>query len=164
MAYRNAVAGLRIRFWLCDCLPVGVLLYVTRPEQIIANAKLYPFIAIVNIFVPSRSLSCSMDDSVTRDCLGTSIGLRGVPLTVSAAPFIAWSRASHGESPARLVTSRAMAPYRSSVKCIAGVAGSGKTGNYHLVTWLVIPRWVVQAVPVVRQIGYQYGSSATTRR
>ncbi|STI97263.1 D-methionine ABC transporter permease [Escherichia coli] len=40
-------------------LPVGVLLYVTRPGQIIANAKLYRTISAIGTFsVPSRSLSC----------------------------------------------------------------------------------------------------------
>jgi D-methionine transport system permease protein len=31
-------------------LPVGVLLYVTRPGQIVANAKLRTLSAVVNIF------------------------------------------------------------------------------------------------------------------
>jgi len=47
-------------------LPVGVLLYVTRPGQIIANAKLYRTVsAIVNIFrsIPFIYLA-GMDDSV----------------------------------------------------------------------------------------------------
>ncbi len=40
-------------------LPVGVLLYVTRPGQIVANAKLYRTLsALVNIFRSIRSLSC----------------------------------------------------------------------------------------------------------
>lgn len=38
----NAGNDLRIRFFgFVIGLPVGVLLYVTRPGQIIANAKLY---------------------------------------------------------------------------------------------------------------------------
>ena len=74
-------------------LPVGVLLYVTRPGQIIANAKLYRTIsAIVNIFrsIPFIILLVWMIP-FTRVIVGTSIGLQAaiVPLTVGAAPFIA---------------------------------------------------------------------------
>ncbi len=61
--------------------------------KIIANAKLYRTIsAIVNIFVPSRSLSLLVwMIPFTRVIVGTSIGLQAaiVPLTVGAAPFIA---------------------------------------------------------------------------
>ena len=40
-------------------LPVGVLLYVTRPGQIAANAKLYRTLsAVVNIFRSIPLLSC----------------------------------------------------------------------------------------------------------
>lgn len=74
-------------------LPVGVLLYVTRPGQIIANAKLYRTVsAIVNIFrsIPFIILLVWMIP-FTRVIVGTSIGLQAaiVPLTVGAAPFIA---------------------------------------------------------------------------
>src|SRR5699024_164699 len=67
-------------------LPVGVLLYVTRPGQIIANAKLYRTIsAIVNIFrsIPFIILLVWMIP-FTRVIVGTSIGLQAaiVPLTV----------------------------------------------------------------------------------
>ncbi len=71
-------------------LPVGVLLYVTRPGQIIANAKLYRTVsAIVNIFrsIPFIILLVWMIP-FTRVIVGTSIGLQAaiVPLTVGAAP------------------------------------------------------------------------------
>ncbi|OSN03301.1 DL-methionine transporter permease subunit [Lonsdalea britannica] len=74
-------------------LPVGVLLYITRPGQIIANSKLYRALsAIVNIFrsIPFIILLVWMIP-FTRMIVGTSIGLQAaiVPLTVGAAPFIA---------------------------------------------------------------------------
>lgn len=90
----NAGNDLRIRFFgFVIGLPVGVLLYVTRPGQIIANAKLYRTVsAIVNIFrsIPFIILLVWMIP-FTRVIVGTSIGLQAaiVPLTVGAAPFIA---------------------------------------------------------------------------
>lgn len=91
----NAGNDLRIRifFGFVIGLPVGVLLYVTRPGQIIANAKLYRTVsAIVNIFrsIPFIILLVWMIP-FTRVIVGTSIGLQAaiVPLTVGAAPFIA---------------------------------------------------------------------------
>ena len=74
-------------------LPVGVLLYVTRPGQIAANARLYRTLsALVNIFrsIPFIILLVWMIP-FTRVIVGTSIGLQAaiVPLTVGAAPFIA---------------------------------------------------------------------------
>lgn len=74
-------------------LPVGVMLYVTRPGQIIANPPLYRSIsALVNIFrsIPFIILLVWMIP-FTRALVGTSIGLTAaiVPLTVGAAPFIA---------------------------------------------------------------------------
>ncbi|ARU95072.1 MULTISPECIES: methionine ABC transporter permease MetI [Tatumella] len=74
-------------------LPVGVLLYVTRPGQIIENKSLYRTIsAIVNIFrsIPFIILLVWMIP-FTRVLVGTSIGLQAaiVPLTIGAAPFIA---------------------------------------------------------------------------
>ena len=74
-------------------LPVGVLLYITRPGQIWENAKLYSLLsALVNIFrsIPFIILLVWMIP-FTRIIVGTSIGLQAalVPLTVGAAPFIA---------------------------------------------------------------------------
>ena len=74
-------------------LPVGVLLYVTRPGQIIENGKVYRVLsALVNIFrsIPFIILLVWMIP-FTRVIVGTSIGLQAaiVPLTVGAAPFIA---------------------------------------------------------------------------
>ncbi|CAQ82760.1 MULTISPECIES: methionine ABC transporter permease MetI [Photorhabdus] len=74
-------------------LPIGVLLYVTRPGQIMESNKLYRFLsAIVNIFrsIPFIILLVWMIP-FTRLIMGTSIGLQAaiVPLTIGAAPFIA---------------------------------------------------------------------------
>ena len=74
-------------------LPLGVLLYVTRPEQIMANSPAYKVISsLVNIFraIPFIILLVWMIP-FTRMVVGTSIGLQAaiVPLTVGAAPFIA---------------------------------------------------------------------------
>ncbi|EMA8362911.1 hypothetical protein U5C90_001201 [Salmonella enterica] len=69
-------------------LPVGVLLYVTRPGQIMENARLYRSLsAVVNIFrsIPFIILLVWMIP-FTRIIVGTSIGLQAaiVPLTVGA--------------------------------------------------------------------------------
>jgi D-methionine transport system permease protein len=74
-------------------LPIGVLLYITRPGQIIENPKLYRSAsALVNIFrsIPFIILLVWMIP-FTRMIVGTSIGLEAaiVPLTIGAAPFIA---------------------------------------------------------------------------
>lgn len=74
-------------------LPLGVLLYVTRPGQINENRALYRFLsAVVNIFraIPFIILLVWMIP-FTRMIVGTSIGLQAaiVPLTIGAAPFIA---------------------------------------------------------------------------
>lgn len=76
-------------------LPVGVLLYVTRPGQIAANNTLYRTLSgLVNVFrsIPFIILLVWMIP-FTRLIVGTSIGLQAaiVPLTVGAAPFIALS-------------------------------------------------------------------------
>ncbi|HCH50773.1 MAG TPA: D-methionine ABC transporter permease MetI [Proteus sp.] len=74
-------------------LPLGVLLYVTRPEQIMTSSSTYRTIsALVNVFraIPFIILLVWMIP-FTRMVVGTSIGLQAaiVPLTVGAAPFIA---------------------------------------------------------------------------
>ncbi|WP_410013742.1 methionine ABC transporter permease MetI [Sodalis sp. C49] len=74
-------------------LPIGVLLYISRPGQIIENGKVYRTTsALVNIFrsIPFIILLVWMIP-FTRMIVGTSIGLQAaiVPLTVGAAPFIA---------------------------------------------------------------------------
>ncbi len=74
-------------------LPTGVLLYVTRPGQILENASLYKVLsALVNIF---RSIPFIIMifwiTPLTTFIVGTSYGLQAVlvPLSVAAAPFMA---------------------------------------------------------------------------
>ncbi|PHM61903.1 methionine ABC transporter permease MetI [Xenorhabdus ishibashii] len=74
-------------------LPAGVLLYFTRPGQVVENITLYRILsALVNITrsIPFIILLVWMIP-FTRLIVGTSIGLQAaiVPLTVGAAPFIA---------------------------------------------------------------------------
>lgn len=141
-------------------LPVGVLLYVTRPGQIIANAKLYRTIsAIVNIFrsIPFIILLVWMIP-FTRVIVGTSIGLQAaiVPLTVGAAPFIArMVENALLEIPTGLIeASRAMGatPMQIVRKVLLPEALPGlvNAATITLITWSVIPRWVVQSVPWFR--------------
>lgn len=74
-------------------LPAGVLLYVTRPGQILENPASYRGLsAVINIFrsIPFIILIVWMIP-FTRMIVGTSIGLQAalVPLSIGAAPFIA---------------------------------------------------------------------------
>ena len=76
-------------------LPVGVLLYVTRPGQIIENKSLYRTIsAIVNIFrsIPFIILLVWMIP-FTRVLVGTSIGLQAqllepLPILIEWLPWV----------------------------------------------------------------------------
>lgn len=74
-------------------LPTGVILFITRPNQILENKILNRVTAIlVNIFrsIPFIILIVWMIP-FTRALVGTSIGVRAalVPLSIGAAPFIA---------------------------------------------------------------------------
>lgn len=123
-------------------LPVGVLLYVTRPGQIIENAKLYRTLsALVNIFrsIPFIILLVWMIP-FTRVIVGTSIGLQAaiVPLTVGAAPFIA--RMYGGKRPAGNPNrpDRSFPRYgcdanadRSQSSAARGAAWAGERSNHH---------------------------------
>lgn len=80
-------------FGFCLGLPTGVLLFMTREEQMLANRKLNRVIAvIVNVFrsIPFIILIVWMIP-FTRLVVGTSIGVGAalVPLSIGAAPFIA---------------------------------------------------------------------------
>lgn len=121
-------------------LPVGVLLYVTRPGQIMENARLYRSLsAVVNIFrsIPFIILLVWMIP-FTRIIVGTSIGLQAaiVPLTVGAAPFIArMVENALLEIPAGLIeASRAMGatPLQIVRKILLPEAlRSGECGNHY---------------------------------
>ncbi|EME6220927.1 ABC transporter permease subunit [Salmonella enterica subsp. enterica serovar Cerro] len=121
-------------------LPVGVLLYVTRPGQIMENARLYRSLsAVVNIFrsIPFIILLVWMIP-FTRIIVGTSIGLQAaiVPLTVGATPLqivrkILLPEALPGLVNAATITLITLVGYSA----MGGAVGAGGLG----------------------QIGYQYG-------
>ena len=149
-------------------LPVGVLLYVTRPGQIIANAKLYRTIsAIVNIFrsIPFIILLVWMIP-FTRVIVGTSIGLQAaiVPLTVGAAPFIArMVENALLEIPTGLIeASRAMGatPMQIVRKVLLPEALPGLV-NAATITLITLVGYSAMGGAVgaggLGQIGYQYG-------
>ena len=130
-------------------LPVGVLLYVTRPGQIIANAKLY------RTMIP-----------FTRVIVGTSIGLQAaiVPLTVGAAPFIArMVENALLEIPTGLIeASRAMGatPMQIVRKVLLPEALPGLV-NAATITLITLVGYSAMGGAVgaggLGQIGYQYG-------
>ena len=74
-------------------LPIGILLFLTRKDQILEHLSLHRFISVaVNIFrsIPFIILIVWMIP-FTRALVGTSIGVSAalVPLSIGAAPFIA---------------------------------------------------------------------------
>jgi D-methionine transport system permease protein len=80
-------------FGFCLGLPLGILLFLTRRDQIMANVVLNRLLSItVNIFrsIPFIILIVWMIP-FTRQIVGTSIGVAAalVPLSIGAAPFIA---------------------------------------------------------------------------
>ena len=140
-------------------LPVGVLLYVTRPGQIIANAKLYRTVsAIVNIFrsIPFIILLVWMIP-FTRVIVGTSIGLQ-------AAPFIArMVENALLEIPTGLIeASRAMGatPMQIVRKVLLPEALPGLV-NAATITLITLVGYSAMGGAVgaggLGQIGYQYG-------
>lgn len=140
-------------------LPVGVLLYVTRPGQIMENAGLYRSLsAVVNIFrsIPFIILLVWMIP-FTRIIVGTSIGLQAaiVPLTVGAAPFIArMVENALLEIPAGLIeASRAMGatPLQIVRKILLPEALPGlvNAATITLITWSVTPQWAAPSAQAV---------------
>lgn len=151
-------------------LPVGVLLYVTRPgqRQIMENARLYRSLsAVVNIFrsIPFIILLVWMIP-FTRIIVGTSIGLQAaiVPLTVGAAPFIArMVENALLEIPAGLIeASRAMGatPLQIVRKILLPEALPGLV-NAATITLITLVGYSAMGGAVgaggLGQIGYQYG-------
>ena len=146
-------------------LPVGVLLYVTRPGQIIANAKLYRTIsAIVNIFrsIPFIILLVWMIP-FTRVIVGTSIGLQAaiVPLTVGAAPFIArMVENALLEIPTGLIEAMGATPMQIVRKVLLPEALPGLV-NAATITLITLVGYSAMGGAVgaggLGQIGYQYG-------
>ncbi|KMW72948.1 DL-methionine transporter permease subunit [Photorhabdus luminescens subsp. luminescens] len=149
-------------------LPVGVLLYVTRPGQIMENSKLYRFLsAVVNIFrsIPFIILLVWMIP-FTRLIVGTSIGLQAaiVPLTIGAAPFIArMVENALLEIPSGLIeAARAMGatPFQIVKKILLPEALPGLL-NAATITLITLVGYSAMGGAVgaggLGQIGYQYG-------
>ncbi|MCA6222983.1 MULTISPECIES: methionine ABC transporter permease MetI [Photorhabdus] len=149
-------------------LPVGVLLYVTRPGQIMENSKLYRFLsAVVNIFrsIPFIILLVWMIP-FTRLIVGTSIGLQAaiVPLTIGAAPFIArMVENALLEIPSGLIeAARAMGatPFQIVKKILLPEALPGLF-NAATITLITLVGYSAMGGAVgaggLGQIGYQYG-------
>lgn len=146
-------------------LPVGVLLYVTRPGQIIENAKLYRTLsALVNIFrsIPFIILLVWMIP-FTRVIVGTSIGLQAaiVPLTVGAAPFIArMVENALLEIPTGLIeASRAMGatPMQIVRKVLLPEALPGLVNAATITLITLVGYSAMGGAGGLGQIGYQYG-------
>jgi len=149
-------------------LPVGVLLYVTRPGQIAANNTLYRTLSgLVNVFrsIPFIILLVWMIP-FTRLIVGTSIGLQAaiVPLTVGAAPFIArMVENALLEIPSGLVeAARAMGatPMQIIKKVLLPEALPGLV-NAATITLITLVGYSAMGGAVgaggLGQIGYQYG-------
>ncbi|AKH62669.1 MULTISPECIES: methionine ABC transporter permease MetI [Photorhabdus] len=149
-------------------LPIGVLLYVTRPGQIMENSKLYRFLsAIVNVFrsIPFIILLVWMIP-FTRLIVGTSIGLQAaiVPLTIGAAPFIArMVENALLEIPSGLIeAARAMGatPFQIVKKILLPEALPGLL-NAATITLITLVGYSAMGGAVgaggLGQIGYQYG-------
>lgn len=149
-------------------LPIGVLLYVTRPDQIMENSKLYRFLsAIVNVFrsIPFIILLVWMIP-FTRLIVGTSIGLQAaiVPLTIGAAPFIArMVENALLEIPSGLIeAARAMGatPFQIVKKILLPEALPGLL-NAATITLITLVGYSAMGGAVgaggLGQIGYQYG-------
>ncbi|MDE1472931.1 methionine ABC transporter permease MetI [Xenorhabdus bovienii] len=149
-------------------LPAGVLLYVTRPGQIIENGALYRILsALVNITrsIPFIILLVWMIP-FTRLIVGTSIGLQAaiVPLTVGAAPFIArMVENALLEIPSGLIeAARAMGatPFQIVKKILLPEALPGLI-NAATITLITLVGYSAMGGAVgaggLGQIGYQYG-------
>jgi|TARA_R110001583_G_scaffold86603_5_gene226248 D-methionine transport system permease protein len=74
-------------------LPLGVMLYVTRPRQILAKPVLNQVLSIITNVGRSIPFIILMVSIIpfTRMLVGTSIGINAasVPLTIAAIPFVA---------------------------------------------------------------------------
>ncbi|MGL4861398.1 MAG: methionine ABC transporter permease MetI [Enterobacteriaceae bacterium] len=149
-------------------LPVGILLYVTRPGNVLEHRKLYKLIsALVNIFrsIPFIILLVWMIP-FTRMIVGTSIGLQAaiVPLTVGAAPFIArMAENALLEIPSGLIeAARAMGatPMQIVSKILLPEALPGLV-NSATITLITLLGYSAMGGAVgaggLGQLGYQYG-------
>lgn len=149
-------------------LPMGVLLYISRPGQIIENGMLHNVLSgCVNVFrsIPFIILLVWMIP-FTRIIVGTSIGLQAaiVPLTVGAAPFIArMVENALLEIPSGLIeAARAMGATPSQIvkKILLPEALPGLV-NAATITLITLVGYSAMGGAVgaggLGQIGYQYG-------
>jgi D-methionine transport system permease protein len=88
-----SLTGFSLLFTVIIGLPVGVLLFLTSPGQVIANRPVYQSVAfVVNVLrsVPFLILLIVMIP-LSRVIVGTALGVQGSipPLVASAAPFFA---------------------------------------------------------------------------
>ena len=87
------MTGFSLVFTVLIGLPLGILLYLTSPNQALSNAPVYQSLSlVVNVLrsVPFLILLIVMIP-MTRIIAGTSLGVPGAipPLVISAAPFFA---------------------------------------------------------------------------
>ncbi|HLU15134.1 MAG TPA: methionine ABC transporter permease [Burkholderiaceae bacterium] len=87
------MTGFSLVFTVLIGLPLGVILFLTSPNQMMANAPVYQALSfVVNVLrsVPFLILLIVMIP-LTRVLAGTSLGVQGAipPLVASAAPFFA---------------------------------------------------------------------------
>ena len=87
------MTGFSLLFTVIIGLPLGVILFLTSPRQMLANAAVYQVLSfIVNVLrsVPFLILLIVMIP-MTRVLAGTSLGVEGAvpPLVASSAPFFA---------------------------------------------------------------------------
>ena len=87
------MTGFSLLFTVIIGLPLGIILFLTSPRQMLSNAPVYQVLSfIVNVLrsVPFLILLIVMIP-LTRVLAGTSLGVEGAipPLVASAAPFFA---------------------------------------------------------------------------
>lgn len=149
-------------------LPIGILLFMTRKDQLLENVYYNRIISIlVNIFrsIPFIILIVWMIP-FTRTLVGTSIGVNAalVPLSIGAAPFIArLVENSLLEVPAGLIeTARALGatPFQIIKKVLLPEALPSLINNA-TITLITLVGYSAMGGAVgaggLGQIGYQYG-------
>ncbi|MDR0806168.1 MAG: methionine ABC transporter permease MetI [Enterobacteriaceae bacterium] len=149
-------------------LPAGVLLYITRPGQILENSAVYRGLsAVVNVFrsIPFIILIVWIIPFTTI-IAGTFIGLKAalVPLSIGAAPFIArMVENALLETPSGLVeAARAMgATPMQIIRKVLLPEALASLINSATITLITLVGYSAMAGAVgaggLGQLGYQYG-------
>lgn len=149
-------------------LPTGVVLFLTRKNQLLEHVFIHQVLAVVvNVFrsIPFIILIVWMIP-FTRELVGTSIGMRAalVPLSIGAAPFIArLVENSLLEVPSGLIeTARSMGatPFQIVTKVLLPEALPSLINNA-TITLITLVGYSAMGGAVgaggLGQIGYQYG-------